>query len=94
LGQVLEYKQDYTQARQTYLDGLDRKQSVKIWLALSRIEERLTPSKVTARAVLANARGRFPQSPELWLASIRLEKQADEPDSVIDSYLARGLTSM
>jgi pre-mRNA-processing factor 6 len=103
LGQYLEWKYagDLGEAKQVYQNGIDacasgskNGGSFKLWLALARVEEQMNSSKVTARAILANARGRFPTQSEVWLASIRLERRAGEPISVVDSLLARGLQAI
>ena len=100
LGQFTEWRwpNELQRAKTIYQEGIEAcasKGSVVylLWLASARVDERVN-SRVTARAILANARGRYPSEPELWLASIRLERRGNEPTSIIDALLTRALQAI
>lgn len=87
-GQWHERKSDIPSAREYYLRGLQNNpKSIALWLCLAKMEFN-TGGATKARPVLDKARLRNPASPELWLASVRIEKKDID---VAKSVLAKAL---
>jgi pre-mRNA-processing factor 6 len=66
----------FDSAREAYLEGIKRcPTSIPLWLLLIQLEVD-NDQLIKARANLEKARLRNPMTPELWLASVRLEMNA------------------
>ena len=76
-------------AREAYLEGIKRcPTSIPLWLLLIHLEVE-NEQIIKARANLEKARLRNPMTPELWLASVRLEMNAGNVQQA-KVMLARG----
>ncbi|CAH8369077.1 unnamed protein product [Eruca vesicaria subsp. sativa] len=74
LGQLEERLNHLVQAKIVYSSGLDHcPQCIPLCLSLAELEEKKLNGLNKARAILTNARKKYPKEDELWLAAIRIE---------------------
>jgi len=91
-GQILAQQgpSGFESAREAYLEGIKHcPTSIPLWLLLVELEIN-SDQLIKARANLEKARLRNPATPELWLASVRLEVKAGNVQQA-KVMIARGL---
>jgi pre-mRNA-processing factor 6 len=88
-GQLEERLNNIEAAREIYTRGLKNcLHSISLWLVAAQLEEKVSPAK--ARSLLEKARLKNPKCPEIWIASLRVERR-DKNLKMAQNFLAKAL---
>jgi len=89
--ELLADEKKFKEARETYKEGVKHcPSSVHLWLAYAKFEVATSGAHHMARSILETARLRNAKNPQLWLAAMRTERQAENL-KVAQQLLAKAL---